>query len=344
MDSLTTTSPLDTIGNLQEAQGIFIGDTVIRHALLIGLQDLRNHPWQLEIVFRSLLDDPYTINTYGAKEISKAINWFLSVNVPVIWDVNLQSAPSLPCITIGMQDSNEVEATLGDVHYLPSESTQATWEPVGSKFTADYDPTTGLVTPSAEVVMNTQMVFVDGAGNSYPILSVNEDNTAFYIQTGLVTNFSNCVLKWSTSKLSVQLESLSFKETYTIGSHAQGEGYYLLYLDAITLYCLLRYKKTLLEGRGFERTTIARTKVMKSALAPEGTENVWCRFINLSGFVRNYWAVQPSERIVSAGFATPVDPEGLRVSAVGHAPTTFIGDGDDPPWMASDGIGARIES
>ena len=60
MDALTTTAPIDAIGNLQEPKGIFIGDTLIRHALLIGLQDLRNNPWQLQVIFSSFLDDLYT--------------------------------------------------------------------------------------------------------------------------------------------------------------------------------------------------------------------------------------------------------------------------------------------
>jgi len=311
----------------------------------LGLQDLRDNPWQLPLVFASLLDDPYTQETYGVKEVNRAINWFLSVNIPVQWDLNLPGTLRLPFISVGLQESNEAEATIGDVHYVPNEHSEATWEPTTQKFNALYDAATGLVTPSIDTIVNTQMVFVDGAGQSYPILRTDNlnDRAVFYIQTGLNTNFSGCLLKWATHKLSVQLHSLNFRETYQIGSHVQGDGSYLFFLDSIVLYILLRYKETLLEGRGFERTTINRTKPVRDILGmPTGTQSTWSRFINLTGYVKNYWAARPSNRVGSATFAPPTDFEGLKFSAVGFQASTFKADQTDPPWMASDGIGVKL--
>jgi hypothetical protein len=348
IDSLSLTQrPPNSIGVLTEPKGIWLPDVFLRYALLLGLQDLRDNPWQLEIVFASFLDDPYTQNLYGAKEVSKAINWFLQTNIPVLWDIQLASSPSMPCVTIGVQDSTESEATLGDVHYQPQESTVAEWEPISIKFNAEYDPVTGLVKSNKDVVVNTKMLFVDGIGKSYPVLNVTVDkdnNEVFYIEKGLNTNFSNCILKWSTSKLSVQLESLNFRETYTIGSHIKGEPNNLLYLDAIVLYCLLRYKKSLLEGRGFERTTVSRTKILANQFAPIGTENIFSRFITLTGYCKNYWATGVSEKLTQAKFATPTDSEGLKVSSINFANSRFKAPEDqiDPSWLASDGIGLKI--
>jgi hypothetical protein len=334
------------LGTLQEPKGIFVGDTFIRHALLVGLQDLRDHPWQLPLVFASLLDDPYTQEIYGVKEVNRAVNWFLGTNIPVQWDLNLPGTPKLPFISVGLQESNEAEATLADTHYVPSEDAPAEWEPLTQKFNALYDPATGRVTPNIDTIVNTKMVFVDGVGKVHPIVRTDEtnDKAVFYIETGLNTSFSDCLLKWAASKLRVQLHSLNFKETYQIGSHVQGDGSYLFFLDSIVLYVLLRYKEELLEGRGFERTVISRTKPLRDILAlPTGTQSTWSRFINLTGYVKNYWAARPSEKVTSAKFAVPTDFAGLRFSAVGFSPTKFKADQEDPPWMASDGIGVKLD-
>jgi hypothetical protein len=347
IDSDATTRPLNDIRILSEVNGIFNGDILIRHALINGLKDLRENPWQLQLVFASLLDDTLTSAAYGQKEIDKAVNWFLKTEVPIIWDVQLQQSPNMPCITIGLQEGSEAEATLADTHYVTNESTKAEWEPITSKFNAQYDPETGIVIPSIEVIANTQMLFVDGVGNSYPILGTkilnNED--VFLIATGLNTNFSNCYLKWSTNKLSVNLCSRNFKDTFTVGCHTAGDPIVVIYLFNIVLYCLLRYTKTLLEARGFERSQISYTKVLpNTSLAPVGSENVWSRFITISGFVKNYWAQETSERINSAGFDDPA-VDGLKFSPIDRIVTTFKGppDQEDPSWMASDGIGLSVD-
>jgi hypothetical protein len=348
IDNLSIQSPLDVAGTLSEVQGIFSGDILIRHALNIGLKDLRDNPWQLPLVFASLVNDPYTANLYGQKELAKAVNWFLKTNVPVVLDATLTGSPAMPIIVVGLQESNEAEATLGDIHYVPSQSAEAEWEALGQRFNASYNPETGLVTPSVPVVVNDQMLFVDGVGHSYPVLDIQvdvNDATNFLIEPGLVTSFHNCILKWATKKLSVNLESLRFKETYNIVCNAQGESYYALYLYMITKYCLLRYKKTLLEGRGFERTVINCSKLMQNnSLAPVGSENVYCRVISITGYVTESWATQTSEKATTATFASPVEPEGLKVSQIGFNATTFRADPSetDPSWMASDGIGSTL--
>jgi hypothetical protein len=333
---------------LSEVKGVFCSDVIIRHALMAGLQDLRDNPWQLPLVFASFLDDPYTTSIYGEKLVAKIVNWFLKTNIPVVMDYNLPSDQPMPCITIGLQESNEAEATIGDVHYVSSESSEAVWEPVGQKFNASYNPDTGLVTPFGEVVVNDQMILVDGVGASHPVLSVQVDtngNDTFFIESGLVANFNKCVLKWSTSKLSVNLESCNFKEIYTIGCHVKGDPSYVLYLWSIVVYCLMRYKKTLIEGRGFERTTIASTRVMPNVVAPVGTEACFSRFITITGYCKMYWATQFAEKITKATFGSALTADGSKVSPAGYLPGTFsyADDQEDPVWLEGDGIGVPID-
>ena len=345
IDALSPTQrPLDSQGILPEVTGIFSGDILIRHALIIGLQDLRDNPWQLDLVFASLLNDPYTVDIYGQKELDKAKQWFLKTNIPVILDATLTNSPAMPCVIVSLQESNEAEATIGDVHYVTEQSTPAEWEPIGQKFSAQYFPTSGLVVPNRTVIVNDKMVFVDGSGNRYKVLDIQVDvdgKENFLIQKGLTGNFSNCVLEWSTNKISANLESLNFKEIYNIVCNVKGEPYYALYLYMIVKYCLLRYKKSLLEGRGFERTTINCSKLMpNNSLSPTGAENIWCRVITITGFVKEIWASVTSEKITQVSYAPPTNTDGLKVSQIDFLPASFRTDPsqEDPSYMVGDGI------
>jgi hypothetical protein len=335
-------------GLLPEVQGIFSGDILIMNALRIGLQDLRDNSWQLPLVFASLINDPYTAAQYGQKELSKAVKWFLDTSVPVILDATLMNSPAMPCVIVGLQDSNEAEATLGDVHYVPSQDAESEWEPLTQKFSATYDPATGLVVPSIPVIGNNQMVLFDKVGISYPILDIQvdvNDNENLLIEKNLINpDFSQCLLKWANNRLSVNLESLFFQESHNIICNAKGEPYYALYLFMIVKYVLLRYKKTLLEERGYERTTIKCSKLMQnSSLGAPGTENIWCRVITINGFVKESWATVTSDKITQANFA-PAGPDGLKVSQLNFLPNSFKTDPSqtDPSFLSGDGIGVRL--
>jgi hypothetical protein len=336
--------PLDQQGILPEVKGVFNSDNLIRFALIKGFEDLRANSWQLQLVFNGLLDDPYTREQYGQKEVTKAINWFLKTEIPVIMDYTLTGSPPMPVVVIALDSSQEAEATLGDVHYLPSDSTNAEWEPIGQRFSGNYNPDTGLLIPSVPVIVNNQMVLVDSVGNRHPVLDVQVDvngNENLLIDSGLVADFGSCVLEWSTKKLSVNLESCNFKETYNITCNVKGESSYLLYLHAIVVYCLMRYKKELLEGRGFERSVITSTKVMlNNSLAPTGSENVYCRVVTITGFARMSWATLVSEKIAQATY-NEAGPDGLKISQINFLPGSFRTDPsqEDPSYLTGDGIG-----
>jgi hypothetical protein len=275
------------------------------------------------------------------------VSWFLKTNVPVILDATLTNSPAIPCVIVGLQDSNEAEATLGDLHYVTSQTVESEYEPLTQKFSATYDINTGLVVPSIPVVVNNQMVLQDKVGHTFKVLDTQIDpkgNENFLIGKNItVGDFSQCILKWATNKVSLQLESLWMAESYNIVCNVQGEPYYALYLYAVIKYCLLRYKKTLLEGRGFERTVIKCSKLMpNNTLGPVGSENIWCRVITISGFVKESWASQTSERVTSATYAPPVGPDGLKVSQKDFQPNSFRSDPalPDQGFLAGDGIGS----
>jgi hypothetical protein len=217
-----------------EALGIFQPDLVLRSAIIAALKDIRENPWLIDYVFRSLSEDALTAGTYGEAEIAQAKKWLLNTDFPVFMATRLDES-KLPCISIALMESAETEQTHGDIHYQPTEVVEGD------------SPNAGMV---------------------------------------------------------VTLESIAFRETYQIAAHVQGESFYLTYLHSLLVFILAgRYKQSLLEARGFERSTISSSQFLRNDNF--GTENVYSRFINITGYVRQYWPKYISKKISNV-FVTPV--------------------------------------
>lgn len=327
---------------ITKALGVHQSDVVIRTALVQAISDLRANPWLLDHVFASLPQDELTAKTYGEKQVEMAKSWFLRTDIPVVMDYRLDYVEG-SCISVSLVESVEAENTLGDVHYEPTEEAEADWPPLTLSFTPEaYDGVTGRLTvPTSigdELLITTGMVIVDRSGGVHSILDV-EDRYNFLIAPGTNVDFTSSVIKGATPRLVKMLESLCFKETYRIGVHAHGEPFLLTWLHSIMVFCLLRYKQDLLEGRGFERSVISSTPFAKDERF--GKENWWSRYLSITGYVRHYWPKLKNDKIWSASLSP------LNLSKVGETATEFIPEdgfeADDSPWLAQDGVGTIIE-
>lgn len=329
---------------LTEIRGIFPTDIIIQKALEIGLKDLRDNPNQLNFIFAWLLADDSTSDIYGQKERDNAIEWFNKTNIPVLADIRL-AQDTFPSVSYSLMSDEQTDETLADLNYDTKQTVPAEWEPLTPRFNPGYDPATGLVTVLSTTLMvpvTTDMILVTGQGRSYPVLSVVDNG--FYITANLTADLRNSVLKNGLGRLATGIESCHFKQVVRIGCHALGDPRFALYLYSIVKYTLLRYRRTLLEGRGFEQSTISSGPVRRNELFP--VENLFTRDITLIGFVRDFWASVQAERVIDvvsnvvAGYG-----EGIKFSPIGtetDASTAFIADPiDDPTWQAMDVIGAR---
>jgi len=297
-----------------EANGIFAGDIVLRTALVAGLADLRANPHFLDYVFASLPRDPVTYKDYGEQEIAQAKAWFLKTAIPVSMVPRLDTS-TWPRITIALRESSEAppEASLGDVHYIPDQENSSSWPTLTGKFTPEsYVPSTGVITLADDLglVLAEGQNIVDYTGRAHKILEVYDDFT-FAITPNTVADFRQSVIKSAYPGLVTQLESSSFKETYTVGVHTQGKPVTLTWLHAIVQFILLRYKEALLEARGFERSTISSSDFGQEVGQGELT---WTRYVNVSGYVRQIW---PKAIGLSIG---DVDTDGIRIVGLPHAP------------------------
>ena len=318
---------------LTRITGIHQSDVIIRSAVRAGLMDMRANPWLLDYVFASLPQDPLTWKEYGEKDLQEARKWFINTEIPVSVLPRMDES-KFPQITIELLESSEVvpEATLGDVNYEPEESNAMTWPSLTPAFTPiSYTPSTGIVkldfTPDCLVA--TGMFLVDHLGKEHQIVSVTSQ-TEFKLDPGTVADLRGSVLKGHRPAWVVSVESSSFKESYRLGIHVSGEPAHLTWLHAIVQFSLLRYKQVLMEARGFERSTISSSQVARSEWSE--AENVFSRYVTITGYVRQYWP-----KVVAPGI-DGVQFEGLQVSGVGGEDVRMAGSGvnpDDSLWIGN---------
>lgn len=302
-----------------EIKGIFASDVVIRSAIVRALDNIYNDPKQLDYVFRSLVEDELTAPVYGQKQVELAKEWFLNTNIPVFMAFNIDSQ-HIPCITISLQESVETEQTLGDVHYVPQELTAGDWPALSPPFTpVAYSPTSGImVLPPGlmgDDIVAAGMYVVTRDGRRYQV-TANLGDDEISLAPYSVGDFTKAVIKPATERYVTTIESTDFKETYQVGIHVMGEPAHLLFLHAIVKYALLKYKQDLLEARGFERSVLQSTDFRRNQ--EFDAEVVFSRYINITGFVRQYWSKDMKQTIaVTSSSFEVAAAENLIVGAVG---------------------------
>lgn len=303
---------------------------------MMALEDMRQNPWLLDFVFASLPLDSETSTKYGELSRQKAKEWFLNNNISVIM-AGRADDPALPAITIALVECSEAESTLGDVDSRLTESispryVKATPTIIAGPFTPKaYDPTTGEVTlPDA---MTTDNIFAgqylrDRGGASFVITSVTGIGK-FKIAADSTGDFTGATITPINRDLVAEIESLSMKETYRIGVHVGSEQAYCIYLFSVLLFCLLRYKEKLIEGRGFERTTLRADELkLVMEFAPEIVYN---RNISLSGYVRQYWPKNVDVGIEGVNLGTTLDP-GIRIISDLNTPSDYLDEAAKQGW------------
>lgn len=318
--------------------GIHQSDVIIRSALEAGLADLRANPFLLDYVFASLPQDVLTWREYGEKSLQAAKKWFLTTHVPVSLAPRLDES-KWPQITIDLLESSEVvpEATLGDVNYEPTEQNGQNWPALTPQFTPkSFNASTGVVVLGAtpEAWVGRGMFLVDKQGQAHEIVeSISDVSFRISVAAGVIPDLRNCVLKSRRPSWNVDVESSSFKESYRIGIHTT-DVVHLTWLHAIVQFALLRYKQVLLEARGFERSTLASSQAARD----QGfeTENLFSRFITVSGFVRQFWPKAISPVIDGVEMDNAGSGTGFAVSGLdADVSTALVEDPADQLWMGN---------
>lgn len=270
--------------------GITQLDIIVRNAIEAALMDLRANTWLLDYVFASLPQDDLTKNTYGKATVDRAKEWFLG-NFPQVVTGPVMDEMKLPLIEVEVGESSEAVAELstGDVHWEATEENTADSPILAGPFVpASYEAETGTVTlvEALDVPVFAGQVLIDYRGTKHVIEEVLSD-TEIKLPDGTIADFSRAILKSADPAWRIEIESASYKETCRVNVYTQSEPEWLIWLHSIVVFSLLRYKETLLEARGYERTVLASTRPRLAEFS--GTEIAFARTIEMSGYVRQYW-------------------------------------------------------
>lgn len=283
--------------------GIFQSDILIRAAVIEGLDEIRRNPWLLDYCFAFLPNDDLTAKTYGTQELEEAKQWFLQTEVNVTMAYR-PDRPQLPLIAIELVESAEAHATLGDHHYDTAEDVLASEVAIkpnialGPFTPTSYDPTTGKLTLPTD--LSTSKVFVgmyvfDSVANKgYQIEDVSD--TGFQIAPNTVANFTRCYVASRDSYWVIPLYSQLHRETYRLRCFVSSNPVHLSFLYSVLMFILLRGKKDLLEGRGFENSTMVGSGV-SGTTDKDSPEFIFIRDITLTGLVRQYWPGTPHQKL-----------------------------------------------
>jgi hypothetical protein len=311
--------------------GIFPSDIVIRNGLIAGLKNVRANPWLLDFVFAGVPQDALTAEEYGEADVQAMKAWFMKTKVPVLMGARVSSPPTFPCLVIGLASSAESKPTLGDVNYDPVEY-NAEQPPLTAKFDpVSYDPATGaMVVPSFvsdSLVLTEGQLVVDAAGAQHQIVGVGDGDADIVLAKDLTCDFHNAYVVGALPGSATHLESLNFDETYVVGCYVQGEPWQLICLHSIVVFCLLAFKQSFLEGRGFEGSTVASSDLTRDNSFE--IENVFRRVVTVAGRVRHFWpkGIFPTLSGADDG-ALQIIGGGVMEPVVGPD-SSWYGDGDD---------------
>jgi hypothetical protein len=287
--------------------GIFQGDIIVKSAIELALEHLRDNPWVLEDIFRSLLENPILSRKYGMKEINRAKEFILNNNIP-IYMVNRIDTQEFPCITIAVGASQEDKsaATLGDMsvmieEYSPSDIQQTIPFIVPPFVPTSYDINTGIVEMDPSVVeykyIGTGMVVIETSTGRGFIINGKSGVNGFQIAVGSEINASELAIIPQYAVFRGRRERAISQESYNIGCHVQGDPSTLIFLYSVVKYALFRYREGLLEANNFQLSNLSSTPIIHDDSF--GVENVYSRGITLSGQVEESWVKTPY-RVIEA--------------------------------------------
>jgi len=299
--------------------GIFQGDLIIKTAIELSIEDIRKKPWLIEDMFGSLIENPYLKVKYGMKEIDRAKEFLLNNDIPVYMRHRVDKQ-EFPCVTISIGNSQEDKslATLGDQSpYFEEYGADEIGQPIKYIIPpfdpVSYDTATGIIEVPESVTdyrfISEGMVAVDPeTGNGY-IIQGKAGTNGFRISTGAnIAGRLGVVPQFQVYR--ARRERAGSQETYNIGCHTHGDPSTVIFLYALVKYSLYRYREGLIEASNFQLSNLTSTDMIKNGAFD--VENVYSRFITLSGQVEESWVKAPHRKIEAVDIIDPTEDEGLR--------------------------------
>lgn len=331
----------------EDTVGIFQGDLVIKTAIELAIEDIRKNGWIIEDIFRTLVENPLLAQKYGMKEIARAKEFLLNNKINIYMRHRLDKM-EYPCITISIGNSNEDKslATLGDQSVAFEEyDANEIGKPV--KFLVkpfkpvSYDKTTGILELPETIeeyrYIDAGMLLVDPATGNAFIINGKAGTNGLKITEGSTLPKGELAIIPQYHIYRARRERAISQEQYTIGCHTHGDPSTLIFLFSLVKYGLYRYREGLLEYNNFQISNLSCTDMIKNDQMAE--ENVYSRWITLSGQVEESWVKSPKRFIEAVDLNNPdrgdsvIFETGIKV--LSKAAPEPIADEDDV-WVTVD--------
>lgn len=323
--------------------GIFQGDIIIKTAIELGIEDMRNNPWLIDHMLSDLVNISYLTDKYGQKQIDACKEWLRNAQVDVYMR-GREDKDRLPCVTIQMGPSNEKP----DMKHMADQSTEkAILVPnqIGKPIPyvikpfvpTGYDDSTGEVSIDPDIDLrgvSPGMILVNPAnGTGYKIKSITP--MGIEIEPGLEIEATQFGIVPQFQYYEARVEHSFFDEPYTIGCHAHGDTQNVLFLWSIVKYSILRYRESLLEANGFTESSISSGPPdFDEPFTTPGGEKAWVRSMILTGQVENSWIKSPRrfiESVVLKGESSDGFNGGIRI--LSNLDTPVIIDKSKESWV-----------
>ena len=302
---------------------LFQGDVIMKTAIELAVEDIKKNPWLIDDIFADFIDNPILKQKYGQKEIERAKEFILNNKINFFMKHRIDSE-EFPAVTISIGNSDEDKelATLGDnsicVEELdPSEIDKPISYIVKPFQVVSYDDTTGIVVVPEETegfqYVGEGMVAIDPqSGVGYIIRSATENSFTIAVGSELDVNELAIVPQYPFYR--ARRERITSQLQVNIGCHAHGDPSTLLFLFYVVKYALLRYREGLLEYNNFQLSNLHCTDMIKNDAFQ--SDNVFSRFIVLSGQVEEDWLKSPFRVIEATDFIDKgegMDSTGIKI-------------------------------
>lgn len=280
--------------------GLFSGDVIIKTAVELAVEDILKNPWVIDDIFSEFVENPMLKQKFGQKEINRAKEFLLNNKINFYMRHRIDNM-EFPAVTIAMGNSQEDKslATLGDASVCiedldPCEINKPISYIVKPFNYISYDKSTGFVEISQDLegldCIQPQMLAIDPeTGDAYIIQSI--DTNGFFLEKDLNIEADQLAIIPRYQMYRARRERIISQETYNIGCHTHGDPSTLIFLYCLVKYSLLRYREGLLEFNSFQLSNIEVTDMVKNDAF--GQDNVYSRFIILSGQAQEDWIKSP---------------------------------------------------
>lgn len=307
--------------------GIVPSDVIFFTALHVAVSDLRKNLYLVDDMLSMFTSDPYLKKLYGKKEIDRFKNFLATKEINILMEHRLKDMGQYPAIVIAIDPAQEDtgKAALGDSHTQESASPSATYgafeDPqivLGPITPVSYDKDTGIVTFEALTdgsgplvnVFEGQKVYDEKNKMAYEIQAVLDD-FSLMIDTDLKADLTGMTIRTISNQVIHTRKSIWYYETYRVAVLST-EPSEALFLYALVMYILGRYKKTLFEARGFEISTVSYGGLENNS--PDDTNQLYGRVLTVRGRVEHSFIESTTEQIQGIGHNLLINPnvdEGL---------------------------------